>query len=64
MRKNAAKSRTSFSEHARRRQSHERFEDCMGRETKTGFDETLPGELVLIVVFALILVAVLSLLLG
>jgi hypothetical protein len=36
----------------------------MGRETKIGFNELLPGELVLIVAFALFLVAVLSLLLG
>jgi len=36
----------------------------MGRETKIGFDQPLPGELVLIVVFALFLVAVFSLLLG
>jgi hypothetical protein len=37
----------------------------MGRETKIGFDQSLPGELVLIVVFALFfLVAVLSLLLA
>jgi hypothetical protein len=36
----------------------------MGRETKIGFNELLPGELVLIVVFALFLVAVLSVLLG
>ena len=36
----------------------------MGRETKIGFDESLPGELILIVVFALFLAAVFSLLLG
>jgi hypothetical protein len=35
----------------------------MGRETKIGFDELLPGELVVIVLFALFLVAVFSLLL-
>ena len=44
--------------------SHEEFEDGMGRETKTAFDEPLPGELVLIVLFALFLVLVISLLLG
>jgi hypothetical protein len=36
----------------------------MGRETKIGFDQSLPDELVLIVVFAPFLVAVFSLLLG
>jgi hypothetical protein len=36
----------------------------MGRDTKIGFDQSLPGELTVIVVFAVFLVAVLSLLLG
>jgi hypothetical protein len=36
----------------------------MGRETKIGFDQPFPDELVLIVVFALFLVAVFSLLFG
>jgi hypothetical protein len=36
----------------------------MGTETKIGLHKSLPGELVLIGVFALFLVAVLSLLLG
>jgi hypothetical protein len=44
--------------------SHEEFEDCMGREAKIAFDEPLPGELVLTVLFALFLVLVVSLLLG
>jgi hypothetical protein len=36
----------------------------MGRETKIAFDEALPGELVVIVLFALFLVLVISLLFG
>jgi hypothetical protein len=36
----------------------------MERETKIGFDELLPGELFLIVAFALFFVAALTLLLG
>ena len=36
----------------------------MGRETKIAFDGPLPGELVLIVLFALFLVLVIGLLLG
>jgi hypothetical protein len=64
VRKKAANLEASFSEHVRRRQSHEEFEDCMRMETKIGCGESLPGELALIVVFALFLVAVLSLLLG
>jgi hypothetical protein len=54
----------TFSGHQRRRQPHEEFEDCMGRATKIAFDEPLPGELVVIVLFALFLVLVISLLLG
>lgn len=36
----------------------------MGRETKIAFDEALPGEWVLIVLFALFVGSVVSLLLG
>ena len=54
----------TFSGHQRRRQSHEEFKDCMGRETKIAFDEPLPGELVVIVLFALFLVLGIGLLLG
>ena len=43
--------------------SDEEFEDCMGRETKVAFDEALPGEWVLIVLFALFLLLVAGLLL-
>lgn len=32
-----------FSEHVRRRQSHEEVEEYMGKERKIGFDESLPG---------------------
>ena len=53
-----------FFEHRRRRHSREEFEDCMERETRVAFDEPLPGELFLIVLFALFLVLVVSLLLG
>jgi hypothetical protein len=55
----------TFSGHQRRRQPHhEEFEDCMGRETKIAFDEPLPGELVVVVLFALFLVLVISQLLA
>jgi hypothetical protein len=54
----------TFPGRQRRRQPHEEFEDCMGRETKIAFDEALPGELVVIVLFALFLVLVISLLFG
>ena len=57
-------SKSLFSEHVCRRQSHEEFEDRMGRETKIAFDEPLPGELVVIVLFALFFMLVVSLLLG
>ena len=40
-------SKALFSEYVRR-PSHEEFEDCTGRKTKIGFDEHLPGEVVLI----------------
>jgi hypothetical protein len=42
----------------------EEFEDYMGEERKIVFDQSLPGEFVLIVSFALFLVLVFGLLLG
>jgi hypothetical protein len=53
----------TFSGHQRRRQPHEEFEDCMGRETKIAFDESLPDEVVLTLSFTLFLALVLTLLL-
>jgi hypothetical protein len=44
--------------------SHEEFEDYMGEERKIRLDQSLPGELVLIVLFTLFFVLGLALLLG
>jgi hypothetical protein len=54
----------TFFGYQRHRQPRDEFEDCMGRETKIAFDEPLPGELGVIVLFALFLALVISLLLA
>jgi hypothetical protein len=53
----------TFSGRQRRRQSQEEFE-VYGKETKIAFDEPLPGEPVVIILFALFIGLEISLLLG